>query len=105
MKFLDLFRNTEFVLHNEESQSSLQSSTSATIEGTAKKIRSKIEVADPEGYVEFTIDLLVNDQNVGFIYTPLIISYTTFRFRNNTGTDQVVSFIIFILEKLNSPLI
>lgn len=41
-------RTTEF-LQNEESQSSLHSSTSATIEGSARKQRSKIEVVDPEG--------------------------------------------------------
>lgn len=46
-------RTTEF-LQNDESQSSLHSSTSATVESSAKKIRSKIEVADPEGY-EFDI--------------------------------------------------
>lgn len=44
----ELKRSTEF-LQNDESQSSLHSSTSATVENSAKKIRSKIEVVDPEG--------------------------------------------------------
>lgn len=47
---LILFRRTTEFLQNDESQSSLHSSTSATVESSAKKIRSKIEVADPEGY-------------------------------------------------------
>lgn len=46
---ISFYRVTEFI-QNDESQSSLQSSTSATIEGSTKKHhRSKIEVVDPEG--------------------------------------------------------
>lgn len=50
------YRNSEF-LQNDESQSSLQSSISATIEGSARKIRSKIEVVDPDGYVQFNLHI------------------------------------------------
>lgn len=48
IRFSSFRRTTEF-LQNEESQSSLHSSTSATVESSVKKFRSKIEVVDPEG--------------------------------------------------------
>lgn len=43
--------------NNEDSQSSLLSSAGNTVEGSSRK-RGKMEVCEPEGRTEFTIDLL-----------------------------------------------
>ncbi|CRK99281.1 CLUMA_CG012682, isoform A [Clunio marinus] len=52
-----LFKSAE-LQSCEESQSSMISSASNTVEGSSKKRSKKMEVCEPEGRTEFTIDLL-----------------------------------------------